>query len=61
MTLLEKKRKAAAIAAATAVAMEQMKARHNGDSRWGLMGINRNMQGRNVTHLYGRGFGTFKW
>lgn len=61
MTLLEKKRKAAAIAAATVVAMQQAQHQLQGDSRWGLMGMNRIMDGRNVTHLYGRGFGGHRW
>ncbi|PVX52611.1 hypothetical protein C7377_0940 [Balneicella halophila] len=61
MTLQEKKRKAAAIAVATMIALQQKNNQVEEDSRWRLMGLYRATQARNAPHLYGRGFGTYNW
>lgn len=62
MTRDEKKRKAAAIGAAIMIGRMQNVTRDEfNDNRWMLMGLNRAMQARNVTHLHGRAFGGHKW
>lgn len=54
MTREEKKKKAAAIGAATYIAIMQCRSKQEKDSRWRVAGITRLMSGRNATHQYGR-------
>ena len=63
MTREEKKRKAAAIGAAIMIGRMQNNINKQGfnEDRWMLMGLNRAMEARNVTHLHGRAFGGHKW
>ena len=62
MTRDEKKRKAAAIGAAIMIGrMQNMTHDNYNEDRWMLMGLNRAMEARNVTHLHGRAFGGHKW